>query len=1441
MKNKIVKNWLRGIFIAFAIALSFSVVSTYAATPTGPGISPIPGESSSAAPILGGDGGSLEEGGQGLNIPTEGAQISPDIVQDRTFGALVTDIINYFIGFLGTIAVIIFIYAGVLMVVGGGDQANIDKGKKMMTYAAVGLVVVIISYSAVRFITGAAKNVQPDQCTSDADCPPNFTCNDAGVCVVPASCETTEDCPTDYECINNLCMQKAQCLTSANCAPGQYCSSAGFCVQGSDTVCTTNEDCNDPDLVCDAFGFCRNPLANEDSPCTDNTNCPPRFVCNVEQGHCEAGGSGLGGGGATSGPSVAASDEVLSQMDQLVDDTLALLDGIGDAINSLPEGVKDNVNNILGQGTLADKMAGIDALIAQTTDPKVLEVLERLAEALEKLNDLREDLDDLRLVMPESEDTIKSWDETSAALDSLIDDPANNIKLRRFEKNYRELQDLIRKFPIVKSVIRAVPAEGNVPFTVTFDGMDSVDPTGGTISDYKWSYTDSSGSLVSLGNSPVVVYEFTEPNTYSVRLQVSTSQKDNKGYQTATDGVSYVRVRANPPASKVGFKINGVEAKDVYHVTLKEARAGLAFDPSVTVPALGRTIEKYEWFYGDSATEERTAPTTVAHSYEKPGEYFVTLKVTDSHAVSDKRIIKLFVKSLAADIQISPTEGNVNTEFNFQGVNSRSDDGAIRDFEWLIEDSEGNTITESTEESFYYRFDRPGEYKVTLLVTDTTGAKDRNMKILKIASRPPIASFTYETPKQNHPNLVEFDALNSYDPDQGDNITYSWDFDGDGTFDVVNTKDIKTTHEYDRIGAYKVTLQVEDSFGQRSQTERGITISSVLSGDIVISKRAAQVGEEMTFKSESPNAVAYLWEFGDGETASTEDKEVKHTYNKKGKYRVKMNFFDEEDNDNYDVSYMLIGDSDTPVALASVSVDGRDSGVMENLCGEGKNGTIVTRANTLLLSAKDSINTDGSGRLLTYDWRMPDGTRNSKKEFMYKFNEINIEGECFSVNLVVRDQVSGKISQEDIMYFKVINQLPTISDLVIDAESGKGLVTPVKVTLRAINPKDADGRIKVYRWWYMREGFDDERLGLHTTNKPETEIVITAQGEPDVLNKYIFVLEITDSDNGVYDSFERFGSLSAVEVKNGPNLSPVAEFTMDKSTISVGDSITFVSQSYDPQGDILPNDAYKWDFDGDGQFDDVSTGPQLSRQFNTPGEYNVRLKVIYRGLSSSAAKTIVVQQVQSLPQAAFTYTVDNKTVNFDASNSRFDPNLEDTTLRYEWDFDIAKDANGNGVNDDDIESTELKPTFIYDEVALYKVRLKVKDSLGMEGVVVRDVDLRKSQAEREEGTYRSVKIISPDQPLTSLDVSVSPMEVTKGGTADISVMVTNADGSPYYGQVFFEIAEGSGDISPNPVDAKDSKASAIFTATDTGIVRINVRASEAYFGEVLEQIVINVK
>lgn len=1396
MKNKILKTSLKALLIIIILVASFHFAEAMAQ--------------------------GLSGGGTGLQIAgTEDVVISGDI-DKRPLADVVKAMVNYFIGFLGFIAVITFVYAGVLWVVSGGNDEQITKAKKIMTYSALGLLVVILSFSIVTFITSSAGGEPSESeggyiCQSDSDCGVGFVCT-SGVCNLPPG---------------------TGCLSSLDCGPGQYCSVAGACMDGNSLSCKDNSDCSAP-KQCDPFGFCHNPDAGSGSTCTDNTDCSTGYVCNGDSNSCEIQGTG-GLGGVSGGETQALSEDALNAIDETINDLGEDLADIQDDIDSLSQDDQDDLNNALNAGMLADKMAGINSLIAGSNDPSAISVFERLLSGLQRLQLLREQMDELRLVMPESNDSIEAWDETSSALDELIDDPVSNIKLRRFENMYRSLKDLIRKFPVVQSRISAAPGQGNIPFTVTFDGLNSMDPTGGTISDYKWSFLDSSGNLVSLGNSPVVIHEFTEPNTYSVRLQVSTSNTDSSGYKTAMDGVSTVRIKASPPASVVAFRVNGVEVRDVHHVTLEEAKAGISFDPSITAPAVGRTIEKYEWFYGDTANEERTVPATVVHSYSKAGEYFVTLKVTDSVGQSDKRVIKLIVKSLAADVEFIPEEGNVNTEFRFRGINSRSDDGSINEYQWQITDEEGFTVTTSTQENFYHTFDRPGKYNVELLVTDTAGTQDKSIRVLNVFSRKPIASFDYEASALNHPNTVEFSAAGSYDPDQGDKITYSWDFTGDGQFELVDTQDVAVIHTYNRAGEYKVVLQVQDSFGQRNQIEKNVRIESVLSGEIIIDKKAAQVGEEITFKADSPTAVAYLWEFGDGATTSSEDATVTHKYDKKGKFNVKLNFFDRDDNDNSDTSFVLIGEGESPIAVADVLVDGRNQLIVEDLCGEGTDGYIITRSDNLSLSARNSINRDGSSRLLTYDWKFSNSTRNDKRDFTHRFDEVNTRGECSTASLVVRDEISGQASDEDVLYFKVINELPNIIDFVVESGSDKELITPTKVRLKVVGAKDEDGQIKKYKWWYYREGFESDRLGLHSTTSPETEMVIVAQGQPDVKNRYFFGVEIIDNDNGVFESMDRFGDVSYLDVTNGPNLSPVAEFTVDKTTIAVGDSITFVSKSYDPQGDELPTKAFQWDFDGDGAFDDTTSGLTVSRQFNTPGEYEVRLKVIHRGLSSTTRRMVFVEPTNSYPQAAFIYEVSGNTVNFNGNVSRYDPDLTDTALRFKWDFDVQADADGNGTNDDDSESTDVAPSFTFDETKLYRVKLTVLDSLGDEGVVVRDVDLSLSESQRAQSTYHSLKLSAPNQPLTTLELTIAPFYISRGETADITAIVANADNSGYYGEVFFDVMEGTGEFTPNPVQALDGKATTIFTAIDPGPVRIRITATGTYYGDMTEEVILNIQ
>jgi len=92
-----------------------------------------------------------------------------------------------------------------------------------------------------------------------------------------------------------------------------------------------------------------------------------------------------------------------------------------------------------------------------------------------------------------------------------------------------------------------------------------------------------------------------------------------------------------------------------------------------------------------------------------------------------------------------------------------------------------------------------------------------------------------------------------------------------------------------------------------------------------------------------------------------------------------------------------------------------------------------------------------------------------------------------------------------------------------------------------------------------------------------------------------------------------------------------------------------------------------------------------------------------------------------------------------------------------------------------------------------------------------------------------------------LDIELIPSILEKGGSSDVNVTVLNADNSPYTGKVYFEILEGSGIFSPNPVDAKDSKAASVFNATESGKVRVRVRATDTVYGELVEEAALNVK
>lgn len=83
----------------------------------------------------------------------------PTEVVGSDFRTAVVGFINYFLGFLGLVAVAFVIYAGVLMVTSQGEDEGTGKAKKILLYAGIGIIIILLSFAIVRLIVGAGDAV----------------------------------------------------------------------------------------------------------------------------------------------------------------------------------------------------------------------------------------------------------------------------------------------------------------------------------------------------------------------------------------------------------------------------------------------------------------------------------------------------------------------------------------------------------------------------------------------------------------------------------------------------------------------------------------------------------------------------------------------------------------------------------------------------------------------------------------------------------------------------------------------------------------------------------------------------------------------------------------------------------------------------------------------------------------------------------------------------------------------------------------------------------------------------------------------------------------------------------------------------------------------------------------------------------------------------------
>jgi len=347
----------------------------------------------------------------------------------------------------------------------------------------------------------------------------------------------------------------------------------------------------------------------------------------------------------------------------------------------------------------------------------------------------------------------------------------------------------------------------------------------------------------------------------------------------------------------------------------KTAEAGqeVSFDASESTvsPITEDTVITYSWDWdGDGTYDESSEEAVTTHTFDEAGTYEVTLEVTAFDDVSDTDSLTVTV-SAVNEIPIADPGGTytalVGEEITFDGSGSSDSDGEITQYMWDFgDDSTGS------ESSPAYTYTEAGEYTVTLTVEDDDGALSAEVTTTVTVeeeaeeeedSEEPQETVTAEAGDDKTADVgqeISFDAsASTVSPITEDTvITYSWDWDGDGTYDESSEETI-ATHTFDEAGTYGVTLKVT-AFDDVSDTDSlTVTVSAV--NEIPIADPGgpytALVGEEMTFdgsgSSDSDGEIAqYIWDFGDGSTGS--ESSPAYTYTEAGEYAVALTVEDDD-------------------------------------------------------------------------------------------------------------------------------------------------------------------------------------------------------------------------------------------------------------------------------------------------------------------------------------------------------------------------------------------------------------------------------------------------------------------------------------------------------------------------------------------------------------------
>lgn len=268
------------------------------------------------------------------------------------------------------------------------------------------------------------------------------------------------------------------------------------------------------------------------------------------------------------------------------------------------------------------------------------------------------------------------------------------------------------------------PPGGGLPTIV------SIDPSSISIGQQNAQGTISGTNLgsvtqVDLGEG-ITIVNFSSTSSTAISVTFSVSPNAPSGSRTVT-----VTTTGGSTSSSTVFQVS-TNKVPVIQFTIDPRNPAkntpVDFDASATTDPNGNSMT-YFWEYGDGATGQGKK---TKHTYVAVGDFTVSLKVTDSqsaYSVLGKQIEVSKDKPPVAVLKVRPgLDGSTNTIFIFDGSNSSTPNGRIKD--WIFDFGDGKKSR--GKEIVEHQYEREGNYEATLTVIDNKGLEGLDDAKLKV-------------------------------------------------------------------------------------------------------------------------------------------------------------------------------------------------------------------------------------------------------------------------------------------------------------------------------------------------------------------------------------------------------------------------------------------------------------------------------------------------------------------------------------------------------------------------------------------------------------------------------------------------------------------------------------------------------------------------------------